>query len=290
MPSDVLQALLGLIASGAHSYTQEKSAQSAEATKAAEAAKERTSKEKISTQEWQARTDIANKQILGSKEETVLKLQADKENLHEQLKANLDRAASANSIERDKLALQRDELTANIDRIDKQLTFEEKKLKTESGLKSRQLNIEQAGKLGTGPLAAQSGLGTPGGFNLQKLAQAYISSRGADMKPEEFLGLSRLILSGGMNPVSASPTPQGPAIPQGGINSQQPPLLPPGITPQPTIFERNFAPADPNFGESGTFPAERYLPPSPSISMEGLLSHLFPDSTKAKPIKTLKAH
>lgn len=288
MPSDVLQALLGLIASGAHSYTQEKSAQSDEAVKAAEAAKERASKEKISTQEWQARTDIANKQILGSKEETVLKLQADKENLHEQLKANLDRAASANSIERDKLALQRDELTANIDRIDKQLTFEEKKLKAETGLKGKQLNIEQAKAGLGGPLAAGGKQFDPQTM-LPHLLEAYMKGGGAEaMKPENAIGFIKTVMN--MDWQNHPAPAQNLVTPSGTTNVQQPSLLPPGITPQPTIFERNFAPADPNFGESGTFPAERYLPPSPSISMEGLLSHLFPDSTRAKPIKTLKAH
>lgn len=287
MPSDVLQALLGLIASGAHSYTQEKSAQSAEATKAAEAAKERASKEKISTQEWQTRMGISKEQILGSKEETLLKLQADKENLHEQLKANLDRAASANAIDRDRLAVERDRLTAEIDRTDKQLAFEEKKLKAESGLKGKELNIEQAKAGLGGPLAAGGKQFDPQSM-LPDLLKAYVSGRGPDMKPEEAIGFIQTVLN---KDWQNHPAPaQNLVTPSGTTNVQQPPLLPPGITPQPTIFERNFAPADPNFGESGTFPAERYLPPSPSISMEGLLSHLFPDSTRAKPIKTLKAH
>lgn len=280
MPSDVLQALLGLIAGGAQSYTGEKARQSSEGAKAAESAKERASREKIATQESQTRTGIAEKQILGSKEETLLKLQADKENLHDQLKANLDRSASANAIERDRLALQRDELTANIDRIDKQLAFEEKKLKTESGLKGRELNIEQAKAGLGGPIAAGGKQFGPQSM-LPDLLKAYVSGRGPDMKPEEAIGFIQTVLNKDWvnHPVVPIPQGEGPPVPPGGVHAP---------IPAPS-YNYNYTPPGPvqRSGESMFLPTSSNYP---TIDIEALLNHVLPDSTLAKPIKTLKAH
>jgi len=203
MPSDVLQSLLGLLAGAGETYVNTKENRRAETAKASEAERERGSRKDLLQTELTARAQEGAAERLSRKELTTLQLQAEKDNLEKQLNANRDRAAASNQVEREKLDVQREEIEARL----KQVTGE-------LALKSRELDIEQASKLGTGKLGGGLGQNTLLS-SLPDLLKAYISGRSPDMKPEEAIGFLRTVINTNFQ---NQPVGQGPFSPGYGGN------------------------------------------------------------------------
>ncbi len=219
MPSDVLQALLGVLAGGATGYENKKEQLRQEGIAAKTRAEEIKSKKDLLTTQLTAAAAEGKAGRLSDKEIAVLKLQGDRDNLHEQLKQNLEISNRSNAIDRERLQVQRDEITSKIDEVDKQIAFETKKLGVESGLKNKELNIDQAYKIGTGPLGNGSRLG-PGGKGIGgsakfwqdnpgligELSKGYVSGRADRLKPGEFFGFLHTLLN---TDFMDHPTPPG---------------------------------------------------------------------------------
>lgn len=287
MASDVLSALLGILAGGAGSYVETKETRRREGLASKEAAAERGSRKELLQTELTSREKEGAANRMTEKELTVMKLQAERDNLTKQLQAQLDRAASANSIERDKINVERDRLTAEIDRVDKEIKFKEKELGVTAGLKRRELDIEQGVKLGTGKYAPAAGT-NPLLNSLPDLLKAYVSARGEDMKPDEAIGFLRTVIN--MNFVNPPVTPG-----EGGIEalgkypsskakgpytgmSLLGDLLKPILNPRGFITERVAAEAgrNPNFAVDQGGQTIPLSPINPSYSSPGVTSTLSP--------------
>lgn len=211
MPSDVLTSLLGMIASAGQGYEGRK----AQAQTLAEAAAERSSKERIANTEAKSRLDVANIGALSDKEIATMKLQSEKENLETQIKADEAKWHAADATDRQRIQAEIDINKSRVDQLDRQLQSDAALKNKELGLKGRELDIDQAYKLGTGRLGTGSrlgGAGSGGDTFQQKLGLEIIKAfagGGVPRKPEDIVGLARLISQmpefGGVAPAGAGP-------------------------------------------------------------------------------------
>jgi hypothetical protein len=265
LPSDVLTALLGAIASTATGYTETKEKLRKEQLAAGETAAERAGREKLAGIEAKSRTDVANIGALTDKEIAKMKLDNERTLLAAQIEADRAKWSSANAIDRDKLAADIDNNTARLKQLDRELS-----------LKSREIDIDQAYKLGTGKLGTGSRLGGGKGsepFGQQLILEMIKRYDPLTTKPEKFLGDIKTALD-----LFGSGEYKPPVVP--GAASPSP--VAPQLGPQrPATFDINNplgATTPPSLGELGASPL---YPTSESPNL-GTLSALI-DSLYNKP-------
>lgn len=160
MPSDLLTALLGVLSGGLQGY--ESTSKNLSAAKAAkeEADKEREFRRGAQNTDIQARKEegAANRQLESQrlsqdKDVALLKLQAERDALDAQLKEKRNEFLTANATDRAKLQADIDQFQALLSQKDRELS-----------LQAKNLDIEQAYKLGTGKLGTgKPGVGGAGG-------------------------------------------------------------------------------------------------------------------------------
>lgn len=301
MPSDVLSALLGLLAGGTSGYVETKESRRKEKLASEESASDRAFRERLLGTEIKARKEEGAAERLSRQEETKLKLQADRDNLQKQLDANMARAASANAVDRERIAVQNKEIEARIRQVDKQIGLQAKEL----GLKGRELDIRQANELGTGPLGTAGGntpAANPVYTNLGDIIKAYVAT---DRTPEtdvQFLGFIDTALKR-YGPEKALDT--GSALRAGRYSMGEPGFARPNIPPSNNILGPTTpSPVDAQ-GVGGNYDYFRdsplakdfnqtFQPDSSSLAgFEAMLENLFgnkPGPLVTRVPKTLRGH
>lgn len=212
------------MASGAEGYTDTKEKYRKEGIAAKESAAERASRLGIANTEAKSRTDVANIGALSDQNIATLKMQNDRDLLDAQINADKVKWSAADATERVKIKADIDENTAKLKQLDRQLSVE-------AGLKNREMDIDQAYKLGTGKLGTGSrlggsgngaGSGSPREKLLQELLGHYFSGISAQtMKPEQVIGTLDTILQhygyDPSTPQQKTPQMQGPPAPPTGL-------------------------------------------------------------------------
>lgn len=241
MPSDVLQALLGVLAGGAEGYVGTKEKIREEEAASEERKAERDLRMTLLNTELNARAKLAGQQMMNERELLNIRLNADKEQWQADIAQKKEQAKQANEIERAKLA---HEITA----LEEQIAQADRELKAQVGLKKEELDIEKGFKLGIGRYAGAPGSASKaGGINknlenfqdfLSKTVNTMISAGAASGKVPTSDEINAMLnnLSGsdlvrysfGLPPRATAPeTPP----PGGGLNIDNMPFpeLPPGM-------------------------------------------------------------
>jgi len=259
MPGDVLSSLLGIVAAAGSGYNEAKTTKENQAIKAKELASEQANKLAIAGTEAKSRTDVAKIGAASSLNEKLLSLQADRENLATQLANDHEKWASANGIERDRIAETIRNNTGQLKALNAQIALESRKVDIEQ----QKANTEQAYELGTGPGSKGSKAGkSPQDIlqgNVTKLIGDYLSGGGDPTKVGEFV--TKTLSDPTIRPIYGLGAPPSPT---------------PNPTPAiPTTIQQPSAGGDPftvmeNFGSGISHNAE-----TNTSGIEGLLTNLF---------------
>jgi hypothetical protein len=158
MPSDVLQALLGVLAGGARGYAGTKEQLRKEKAATEESKSERDLRMLLLNTELVAREKLAGKQMMNERELANIKLAADREQWQAEIDTRKELAKKADATERSKIAAEITMFQEKIAQADRELKVNEALGKGKLGLERRSLDIEEAYRLGTGP----KGTGAPG--------------------------------------------------------------------------------------------------------------------------------